>query len=312
MKDLILASQSPRRKELLSLYTTDFTVCVSDFDEDAVTADTPARLVEQLARGKCLAVAKEHPGAVVLGCDTVEDVNGEVFGKPHSPDDARRMLRALSGATHYVHTGVCVSDGTRTESFVDTCKVTFFPLSEEEIERYAATEEPYDKAGAYAIQGRAAVWLEAIEPQVNVFSSVLSSFSVFFIFLCVPPHKLSELFKQESFIMSFLSKDVGVDLGTANTLVYMKGKGIIMREPSVVAVDTKTDEVRCVGAEAKAVIGRTPGSIVAVPVPRSTPTSFDKKLIMKLSFVFLVYSKTHSSPNSTGFDRLSQNNTFLL
>ena len=147
MKDLILASQSPRRKELLSLYTTDFTVCVSDFDEDAVTAD----------------VAKEHPGAVVLGCDTVVDVNGEVFGKPHSPDDARRMLRALSGATHYVHTGVCVSDGTRTESFVDTCKVTFFPLSEEEIERYAATEEPYDKAGAYAIQGRAAVWLDAIE-----------------------------------------------------------------------------------------------------------------------------------------------------
>ena len=141
MKDLILASQSPRRKELLSLYTADFTVCVSDFDEDAVTADTPARLVEQLARGKCLAVAKEHPGAVVLGCDTVVDVNGEVFGKPHSPDDARRMLRALSGATHYVHTGVCVSDGTRTESFVDTCKVTFFPLSEEEIERYAATEE---------------------------------------------------------------------------------------------------------------------------------------------------------------------------
>ena len=163
MKELLLASQSPRRKELLSLYPTDFTVCVSDFDEDAVTADTPARLVEQLARGKCLAVAKEHPGAVVLGCDTVVDVNGEVFGKPHSPDDARRMLRALSGATHYVHTGVCVSDGTRTESFVDTCKVTFFPLSEEEIERYAATEEPYDKAGAYAIQGRAAVWLDAIE-----------------------------------------------------------------------------------------------------------------------------------------------------
>ena len=85
MKDLILASQSPRRKELLSLYTTDFTVCVSDFDEDAVTADTPARLVEQLARGKCLAVAKEHPGAVVLGCDTVVDVNGEVFGKPPQP-----------------------------------------------------------------------------------------------------------------------------------------------------------------------------------------------------------------------------------
>ena len=91
------------------------------------------------------------------------DVNGEVFGKPHSPDDARRMLRALSGATHYVHTGVCVSDGTRTESFVDTCKVTFFPLSEEEIDFYASTKEPYDKAGAYAIQGRAALWLDRLE-----------------------------------------------------------------------------------------------------------------------------------------------------
>lgn len=161
--ELILASGSPRRRELLALYTTDFTVCASDFDESAVRADTPAQLVEKLARGKCLAVAAEHLGAVVIGCDTVVDVNGEVFGKPHSTEDAKRMLRALSGATHEVHTGVCVSDGTRTESFVDSCKVTFFPISEEEIERYAATEEPYDKAGAYAIQGRAALWLDRIE-----------------------------------------------------------------------------------------------------------------------------------------------------
>ncbi len=126
--NLILASGSPRRKELLSLYTTDFTICVSDFDESGVTAPTPAQLVEKLARGKCLAVAKDHPGAVVLGCDTVVDVGGEVFGKPHSVEDAKRMLRALSGATHEVHTGVCVSDGVRTESFVDSCKVTFFPI----------------------------------------------------------------------------------------------------------------------------------------------------------------------------------------
>ena len=118
--NLILASGSPRRKELLSLYTTDFTICVSDFDESGVTAPTPAQLVEKLARGKCLAVAKDHPGAVVLGCDTVVDVGGEVFGKPHSVEDAKRMLRALSGATHEVHTGVCVSDGVRTESFVDS------------------------------------------------------------------------------------------------------------------------------------------------------------------------------------------------
>ena len=163
MKNLILASGSPRRKELLSLYTTDFTICVSDFDESGVTAPTPAQLVEKLARGKCLAVAKDHPGAVVLGCDTVVDVGGDVFGKPHSVEEAKRMLRALSGATHEVHTGVCVSDGVRTESFVDSCKVTFFPISEEEIDAYTATKEPYDKAGAYAIQGRAALWLDQLE-----------------------------------------------------------------------------------------------------------------------------------------------------
>ena len=111
-----LSFRQPRRRELLSLYTTNFTVCVSDFDESAVQAATPAHLVEQLARGKCLAVSAQHPGAVVIGCDTVVDVNGEVFGKPHSEEDAKRMLRALSGATHEVHTGVCISDGARTEA----------------------------------------------------------------------------------------------------------------------------------------------------------------------------------------------------
>ena len=161
--NLILASGSPRRRELLSLYTTDFTVCVSDFDESAVTAPTPAQLVEQLAIGKCLAVAKQHPDAVVIGCDTVVDVDGTVFGKPRDAEDAKRMLRALSGKTHQVHTGVCIAKGDRAEHFVDSCKVTFFPLGEEEITFYTATPEPYDKAGAYAIQGRAALWLDRIE-----------------------------------------------------------------------------------------------------------------------------------------------------
>ena len=141
--NLILASGSPRRRELLSLYTTDFTVCVSDFDESAVTAPTP--------------------DAVVIGCDTVVDVDGTVFGKPHDAEDAKRMLRALSGKTHQVHTGVCIAKGDRAEHFVDSCKVTFFPLGEEEIELYTTTPEPYDKAGAYAIQGRAALWLDRIE-----------------------------------------------------------------------------------------------------------------------------------------------------
>ena len=96
MNHLILASGSPRRRELLSLYTTDFTVCVSDFDESAVAAPTPAQLVEQLAIGKCLAVAKQHPDAVVIGCDTVVDVDGAVFGKPHDAEDASRIRSPFS------------------------------------------------------------------------------------------------------------------------------------------------------------------------------------------------------------------------
>ena len=122
--NLILASGSPRRKELLSLYTTDFTICVSDFDESTVTADTPARLVEKLARGKCLAVAKDHPGAVVLGCDTVVDVGGEVFGKPHSVEDAKRMLRALSGADEIC--GLCQNVCEHKEHHVDLMLLSLF------------------------------------------------------------------------------------------------------------------------------------------------------------------------------------------
>lgn len=162
MQQLILASASPRRRELLSLYTQDFTVCTSQFDEDSVPPCPPVQLVEALARGKCLAVSAQHPGAVVIGCDTVVELEGQVFGKPHSPEEAVRMLRALSGRVHRVHTGVCVSDGTRTESFVDSCQVAFFPIPEEEIARYAATEEPYDKAGGYGIQGHAALWVDRI------------------------------------------------------------------------------------------------------------------------------------------------------
>ena len=114
-------------------------------------------------KGKGIIMREPSVVAVDTKTDEVRCVGGEVFGKPHSVEDAKRMLRALSGATHEVHTGVCVSDGVRTESFVDSCKVTFFPLSEEEIDFYASTKEPYDKAGAYAIQGRAALWLDRIE-----------------------------------------------------------------------------------------------------------------------------------------------------
>ncbi len=163
MNHLILASGSPRRRELLSLYTTDFTVCVSDFDESAVTAPTPAQLVEQLAIGaSALQWQRQHPDAVVIGCDTVVDVDGAVFGKPHDAEDAKRMLRALSGQTHQVHTGVCIAEGPQGE-LCGQLQGDLFPAGRGGNRAYAATPEPYDKAGAYAIQGRAALWLDRIE-----------------------------------------------------------------------------------------------------------------------------------------------------
>ena len=147
----------------MALITPNYTVAPSDVDESRITAATPAQLAQALAEAKALAVAQQHPDDTVIGCDTVVDCDGAVFGKPHDAEDAKRMLRALSGKTHQVHTGVCIAKGDRAEHFVDSCKVTFFQLGEEEIAFYAATPEPYDKAGAYAIQGRAALWLDRIE-----------------------------------------------------------------------------------------------------------------------------------------------------
>lgn len=163
MKQLILASGSPRRKELLALVTPDFTVKVSDVDESAITAPMPAELAKALARAKCLAVAETEPEALVLGSDTVVEFEGEVFGKPKNRQDAQRMLQALSGKRHYVHTGVCMAQGDHIENFVVSSAVDFFPIEEADLQGYIDTKEPYDKAGGYAIQGHAAVWCKGIE-----------------------------------------------------------------------------------------------------------------------------------------------------
>ena len=163
MKQLILASGSPRRKELLALVTPDFAVKVSDVDESAITAPTPAGLAKALARAKCLAVAETEPEALVLGSDTVVEFEGEVFGKPKNRQDAQRMLQALSGKRHYVHTGVCMAQGDHIENFVVSSAVDFFPIEEADLQGYIDTKEPYDKAGGYAIQGHAAVWCKGIE-----------------------------------------------------------------------------------------------------------------------------------------------------
>ena len=162
--ELILASGSPRRKDLLALIVPEFTVHTSDVDESAISAPAPELLVQKLAQAKCRAVAAQFPAACVLGCDTVVDVDGTVLGKPRSMADARRMMRLLSGRAHRVHTGVCLAVLDRPdEVFTCTSSVYFSLLSREEIEAYISTPEPYDKAGGYAVQGGAAKFVQGIE-----------------------------------------------------------------------------------------------------------------------------------------------------
>ena len=162
MNTVILASASPRRRELLSKIVPEFTVEVSRFDESAVSADRPELLVQRLAEGKCMEVVARYPDCVVVGSDTVVAVDGLVLGKPHSREDAARMLHLLSGHTHQVHTGVCIACGEQKTVFCSTALVTFERIEEKDLEEYLNTDEPYDKAGAYAIQGHAAVWCSAI------------------------------------------------------------------------------------------------------------------------------------------------------
>lgn len=157
MSKLILASASPRRRELMEQTGISFTVIPADTDESVADGLPPKTMVKHLARQKALAVAAEHPDAVVLGADTVVAIDGEILGKPKDEEDARRMLRLLSGRKNCVHTGVCIvtPDGTAI-TFCETSHVTFRGLSPDAIERYIATGEPMDKAGAYAIQGEGA------------------------------------------------------------------------------------------------------------------------------------------------------------
>ena len=161
--EFILASGSPRRKELLSKIVGEYTVLPADIDEEALTAQTPAALAKLLARTKACAVAAAHADAVVIGCDTVVEANGKALGKPKTKQEARAMLQSISGKAHFVHTGVCIACGTQIDCFCSTTKVFFSALDEQEIEQYILTEEPYDKAGGYAIQGGAAKWINRIE-----------------------------------------------------------------------------------------------------------------------------------------------------
>jgi len=160
---LILASQSPRRKVLMGFITTSFTVDVCT-EEEKIEEGTPAEeMVQQLALQKAKSVAQRHPGDIVIGCDTVVAVDGEILGKPKSEEDAANMLRKLSGKQHHVYTGVALVQDEREECFVSATGVKFYELEDELIDWYVATGEPADKAGAYGIQGNGSILVEGLE-----------------------------------------------------------------------------------------------------------------------------------------------------
>ena len=154
---LILASQSPRRKELLGLFGIPFTVRVADIDETMDPAADPAHEVARVSRCKALAVSREEAD-VVIAADTIVVCQGMVLGKPHSEEEAVQMLSMLSGRDHQVMTGVTVLCGDKEAVFTEITDLHFRQLTEKEILRYVQSGEPMDKAGAYGIQGGAALF----------------------------------------------------------------------------------------------------------------------------------------------------------
>lgn len=160
---LLLASSSPRRCELLKMAGYDFTVVPANVDEDYLFGTAPIQIVELLSLRKAKAVAKENPSAVVLAFDTIVVLNGQVLGKPQDKADAKAMLKQLSGNVHQVYTGYCILSGTAILQGHECTSVEFYPLDKSEIDAYAATGEPLDKAGAYGIQGRGALLVKRID-----------------------------------------------------------------------------------------------------------------------------------------------------
>ena len=159
---LILASGSPRRRELLERMGLRFTVHPADVDESLVPGLSPREQVMRLSRIKAEAAAREEKDGVILSADTVVVLDGTILGKPRDPADAEEMLRALSGRSHLVLTGITVGRGGAGETRCEETEVFLRPLGREEIRRYVATGEPMDKAGAYGIQGYAALFVEKL------------------------------------------------------------------------------------------------------------------------------------------------------
>jgi len=165
MRRLVLASASPRRRELLTQAGFTFAIHPAHIPEDPLPGEDPISYVIRLAREKAQAVFNhlQDRDAVILGADTTVTLDNHILGKPEDTADAARMLRLLSGRTHRVITGIAVVTAEAAEVAAEVIGVRFLALSDQEISAYIATGEPMDKAGAYAIQGRAARWIPRIE-----------------------------------------------------------------------------------------------------------------------------------------------------
>ena len=179
---LILASASPRRRELFDLLKLDYMVIPSKADENIPECE-PGEYVMALAKLKAESVKANHSDCCVVGCDTIVVLDSEIIGKPTSKENAFEVISKLSGRTHTVYTGVCVLTDEIENVFYDCTEVTFHKLTEEEIRDYVNTGEPMDKAGAYAIQGRAAVWCSGIE-------------GCYYNIMGLPVHRTAQLLRQ--------------------------------------------------------------------------------------------------------------------
>ncbi|MDE6732808.1 MAG: Maf family protein [Oscillospiraceae bacterium] len=160
---MILASQSPRRKELLGFITSDFRVIPAVGEEKVPAGASPEETVLLLSRQKAEEIFSDHKGEIIIAADTIVSIDGEILGKPRNETHAFEMLRKLSGRTHSVFTGVCVIFGDgKIENFAKETKVEFYELSDAEINAYIATGDPMDKAGAYGIQEKGAANVKGI------------------------------------------------------------------------------------------------------------------------------------------------------
>lgn len=160
--DIILASASPRRKKLLSMIYDDFRVIPSDIREYVPRNLEVEKCPEYLACAKTQEIAVQYSKAFVIGCDTSVIVDGKILNKPRNTNDARKMMNMLSGKTHKVITGCCLYYHNNSKSFSVSTEVEFYELTDEEIEQYVNTSEPYDKAGGYGIQSKGALFVKSI------------------------------------------------------------------------------------------------------------------------------------------------------